>query len=130
MIEKQPTYSGLNQYTPTDTPLLNDVSAIFQSIDNILSTSPGERLFNPEFGSNIEDYLFEPLDEDTAMRIENEVIRAIGRWEPRILLVNNLTVATPIPGENRFSLRIVFRLRAIDNQDFEYNINLNRNIES
>ena len=45
-----------------DLVVSRDASAIKQAIVNLLLTNKGEKLFNPEYGSDIRAYLFEPLD--------------------------------------------------------------------
>ena len=45
-----------------DVVVSRDASAIKQAIQNLLLTNKGERLMNPEYGSDIRRYLFEPLD--------------------------------------------------------------------
>ena len=40
-----------------------DAAAVKQSVKNIVRTRKGEKPFNPEFGSNIGDFLFELADE-------------------------------------------------------------------
>ena len=57
-----------------------------QSIAVILRTRPGERLLMPEFGCNLEHYLFEPNTLATLRLIQEEVKRTLMRWEPRIRL--------------------------------------------
>jgi phage baseplate assembly protein W len=128
MKDHQPTYSSLNQYDTTKTGVIADLSAIYQSFENIIETSPGERLFNPMFGSFIEEYLFDPLDGDTALRVENEIIRAVGRWEKRIVILNNLTTAIPNYTTNSYDIKIAFRVKGIENQVFDYNASLVRRV--
>jgi phage baseplate assembly protein W len=57
---------------------------IEEAIRLILGTSPGERPMRPEFGCRIHDYVFGLADGTTANEISAEVKRALGRWEPRI----------------------------------------------
>ena len=57
-----------------------------ESICIILRTKPGERVLLPEFGCGLDRYLFEPNSIGTLRLIQEEVKRALGRWEPRILL--------------------------------------------
>jgi len=52
----------------------------------ILRTRPGERLLRPEFGCGLDRYLFEPNNTATLRLIQEEVKRALNRWEPRITL--------------------------------------------
>ena len=42
---------------------LKDSSAIARSIRNIVFTQPGEKFFQPDFGSKISESLFEIVDE-------------------------------------------------------------------
>lgn len=64
-----------------------------ESICIILRTRPGERLMRPEFGCGLDRYLFEPASVPTLRLIQEEVKRALVRWEPRIAL-DDVVVAT------------------------------------
>jgi phage baseplate assembly protein W len=57
-----------------------------ESIAIILRTTPGERLMLPDFGCGLDRYLFEPNNTTTLRLIQEEVKRALARWEPRIKL--------------------------------------------
>jgi phage baseplate assembly protein W len=59
-------------------------AAIERSIRTILSTAKGERRMRPLFGCGIHDLVFAPNDPTTAGLIESHVMEALGRWEPRI----------------------------------------------
>ena len=70
-----------------DLVVSRDASAIKQAIINLLLTNKGERLFNPNYGSDIRSYLFEPLDYGTATQIVGNIKHVIGKWEPNASLV-------------------------------------------
>ncbi len=57
-----------------------------ESIAIILRTTPGERLMLPAFGAGLDRYLFEPNNAATLRLIQEEIKRALTRWEPRIRL--------------------------------------------
>ena len=59
-----------------------------ESIAIILRTRPGERVMLPEFGCDLEQFLFEPNTVSTLRLIQEEVQRALTRFEPRIELDN------------------------------------------
>jgi uncharacterized protein len=61
-----------------------DEESIRQSIWMILSTSPGERVMNPNFGCGIHELVFAPNSAGTAGQLAVEVRRALIHWEPRI----------------------------------------------
>ncbi len=61
---------------------------IEQSIRIILSTRPGERVMRPEFGCRAYELLFEPRNVATQALMQQYVIQALTRWEPRIEVIN------------------------------------------
>jgi hypothetical protein len=63
-----------------------DFAAVKNSIVNILSTTPGERRMNPNFGSSLTRYLFEPVNDITANKIGNEIFDSITRYDDRVVL--------------------------------------------
>lgn len=65
-------------------PNLVNIDAIYESINNIISTRIGERPFNRDFGSRIEDYLFRPLSFSVSRLILSELISSITKWEKRV----------------------------------------------
>jgi phage baseplate assembly protein W len=63
-----------------------DHEHIRESILQILGTRLGERFMNPEFGSQLNDLVFEQNDEVLKGLIRHYVIDAIKRWEKRVVI--------------------------------------------
>lgn len=57
---------------------------IRQSVRVILSTEPGERALQPEFGCPLRRFVFQRVDLMTRTRIKDAVSHALLHWEPRI----------------------------------------------
>ena len=91
---------------------LSDSSAIARSIRNIVFTSPGEKFFNPDFGSRISESLFENVDEVSALAIEDEIKSSIINFEPRVNLLN--TNVVPNPDDNEMNVTIEYEIVGID----------------
>ena len=91
---------------------LSDTSAIARSIRNIVFTSPGEKFFNPDFGSRISESLFENVDKVSALAIEDEIRSSIINFEPRVNLLN--TVVVPNPDDNEMNVTIEYEITGID----------------
>ncbi len=70
--------------------------SIAQSIKMILTTTPGERVMRPEYGSRLQELVFQPNDATTAGLAIQYVKEAITRWEPRIRV--EYVDAGPVPG--------------------------------
>ncbi len=65
--------------------LVSDEQDIAESLNILLSTSLGERVMQPRYGCNLNDYLFEPLSSTAMGFIRNLVLNAILYYEPRII---------------------------------------------
>ena len=91
---------------------LRDANAIARSVRNIITTRPGEKLFNPEFGTKITDSLFELLDETTADEIKDEIRFSINNFEPRVRYISS--IVEPKYDENAFNVKIIYQIIGID----------------
>ena len=89
-----------------DLVVSRDASAIKQSIVNLLLTNRGERLFQPEYGSDIRSQLFEPLDYATAANVKRLILYSIQQFEPRIV-VRTLT-CRPNFDDNGFDVEMTY----------------------
>jgi phage baseplate assembly protein W len=61
----------------------------------LLLTTPGERVMLPAFGTNLDKFIFEQNDAQTASAVREEISRAITLWEPRIA-VTDIQVTTTL----------------------------------
>ena len=97
-----------------DLVVSRDASAIKQALTNLLLTNKGERLFNPRYGSNIRNYLFEPLDFGTAAQIRANIVYTINKFEPRV----DLEQLEVIPNfdDNGFEVEMVYTIDGLDIQ--------------
>lgn len=66
-----------------------DAAAVKQAVKNLIMTNYFEKPFQPFFGSNVSARLFELVgfENDEAL-IEEEVIRAVRKYEPRAEILN------------------------------------------
>ena len=60
------------------------IAKINQSLYDIFSTRKGERVLQPEYGSQLHRLLFEMADDVLEDMIKIYVLEAIEQWEPRI----------------------------------------------
>ncbi len=66
--------------------LVSHEEDIKQSLNILLSTTPGERLMHPTFGCSLKNMVFETVNESVITKIKNSIERAILFFEPRISL--------------------------------------------
>ena len=91
---------------------LSDTSAIARSIRNIVFTSPGEKFFNPDFGSRVSESLFENVDNVSALAIKDEIKSSIINFEPRVNLLD--TIVASNPDDNEMNVTIEYEITGID----------------
>lgn len=67
--------------------LLNkDIDRINQSLFMLFETEKGSRLMQPRYGSSIDKYKFEPLDDILIDKLDYAIRQDVSEWEPRIIL--------------------------------------------
>ena len=99
-------------------PLNNDLialryeNAIARSIRNIILTSPGEKFFNEDFGSNVSKLLFDNLDPLTALEIKEQITFSIVNYEPRADLLQ--VDVTPDYDDGEFDVVITYKIVGVD----------------
>jgi len=81
------------------------------NIINLLLTSKGERVFNPEFGSDLKKVVFDPAIEDREIRenIQNIVISSINAFIPEVEVIN--VDITPNPDSNSLTIITSYKFK-------------------
>ena len=69
-----------------NTAMTTGVEDIFGSLHILFSTTLGERVMRPEYGCNLKDYVFDPVNTAMEAYIKKLVEDAIIYFEPRITL--------------------------------------------
>lgn len=67
---------------------------------HLLLTKKGSRYFLPDFGTNLYQYIFEPLDDITLGKIEGEIQDAVEKYIPNLKL--NDVVITRVGDEEQY----------------------------
>ena len=86
-------------------------SAVKGAILSILKTNYNERLFDPEFGSDIRGSLFEQMNPITEQRMRKKIEAAITRHEPRAEVLG-ITVNGQ-EEQNRYEISILFNVASV-----------------
>ena len=116
--------------TPSKSDYLIDrsvnVRAVQNSIDNIFSWIPGERVLDPEFGTGIYALLYEGITSLTEERIVADIKNSIQRCEPRVI---NVMVSNPSSTDdtenNTIRLEIHYQIRGLEDIRFRKTLTVN-----
>ena len=79
-------FGKLTGATVISTATSRDQQHIHESIRQILGTPRGSRFLLPEFGSRLQELLFEVNDAILRGLMRHEVGDVLARWEPRIVV--------------------------------------------
>lgn len=110
--------------TQVDLKTSTDEGAIMNSLRNIFTTNPGEKILDPTFGLSLSRWLFEPLDEFIAQEIGEAIVEGIERFEPRVS-VKNITVNMN-SAQNQYDLTLVLTIPSLNIIDKTYEAILNQ----
>ena len=105
---------------------LVNVNAIKNSIHNIFSWTPGERILNPEFGSNLRKLLYEGITDFNQEQIIAEIRHSVSQWEPRVQIDNIVRLTNVDDKENNtVHLRIIYSIPTLTAEQFYYDYDAN-----
>jgi len=90
-----------------DVAMKYDEQAVIRSIRNLLNTNIYDRLFQPDVGSTLNQLLFEPISSLTATMIQNEIVRTITNYEPRVTITTITVTASPASNQFNVSLSVL-----------------------
>lgn len=95
----------------------NDQRAIKADLMHLLLTRKGQRLYNPDFGTNILEYIFEQNDTLTWGDIKEEVKASVKKYLPK-LNINDISVTQSDKTEYAATIRLDY---SISDNVFEIN---------
>jgi len=75
------------------------------NIVNLLLTHKGERFMQPDFGTNLRRYLFQPNNNQLKGELRSEIIDAITFWLPYVS-IQNLTIENSIENIDQYKINI------------------------
>jgi phage baseplate assembly protein W len=93
---------------PTDIIVSTDYQAISNSLTNLFNTVPGQRFLFPEYGLDLRQFLFSPVNDIVARAISSKITTAIKKYEPRVK-VTNITV-TPQSDNNLYTVLLAINI--------------------
>jgi len=93
--------------------------AIKADLMHLLMTNRGERLYLPDFGTNLRKYIFEQNDFKVHTGIKNEIQEAVNKYIPN-LIIKELTVEKSDSNEHVAVVRVDYTVNddAFSSSDF------------
>jgi phage baseplate assembly protein W len=78
-------------------------------IEQVLLTSPGERVNRPDFGCGLRQMVFAPNSDITASLTQVSVLQALDTWLGNLIVVNDVNVQAE---EEKLEVQVTYTLKA------------------
>jgi phage baseplate assembly protein W len=107
-----PLEKGNTGYFAQSTNVLTQIKSNFK---NLMLTRKGERVMQPDFGTDIHNMVFEQITEETQDNMKLSITNSVERWMP-FLELQNIQINTPADGDvNTVAIKIDYRFRSNPN---------------
>lgn len=119
------TYFGFNPpfFRPGRVmPVQTDERLIKNDLLQLLLTSPGERVFRPDFGTELRRSTFEPIDTFTINNLKESIAQAIKQFEPRVSTSNVVIVRDD--NNNQLNVKVFAALTIDPNRILELDLTI------
>ena len=103
----------------------NPYKEIKSDLTHLLMTPKGSRIRNPEFGSNLLKYIFEPMDDKTLTDVKLEIQETVNNYFPGLTITNLKIDALDDNKASGVNIKIYYK---IDEGDFETIDNIEINL--
>lgn len=87
----------------------DDRSAIKADLMHLILTRKGQRLYNPDFGTDLLRFIFEPNDNLTFGKIKEEITTAVKRYLPN-LQIDDISVTESEDSEHAAVVRLDYTI--------------------
>lgn len=84
-------------------------AAIKADLMHLILTRKGQRLYNPDFGTDLLKYIFEPEDGLTFSNIQDDIKMVVKKYLPR-LQINQILIDQSIESEHAAVVRIDYTI--------------------
>lgn len=90
--------------------MVSDEQDIWESLQVILSTAPGERMMFPKFGCGIRKMVFDTVNATFLTQLKELIRFSILHYEPRIIL-NNVSINGSDANEGLLNIQLDYTIR-------------------
>ena len=90
-----------------------DAAAVKQAVRTLLLCNRFEKPFDPDFGADLRALLFELADGEIDIEIKQKIQRAIGKYEPRVKLLDCIINSQP----DRNSISVTVSIKVITTEE-------------
>lgn len=117
-------FTDVNNSDPQVRPKLVDTEAVGQMVSDFLLTRKGERLFNLNYGLDLDSSLFDLIDPQNALILFSQVTTQLEQNLP-IVKVNPLASSIVAdPDKNTYEINVSYAISGLENDRFSTKVTL------
>lgn len=126
MANVEVVYSDINLSAGLEpSELVFNSDSVNQNIASIFDTPKLSKWHRPQIGSDVNRFLFEPIDDITSDRIKYAMERALEEnFETRVIFT--LIEVIPDPGNDQYYVNVQYRAPMLEAREFTFQFNLSR----
>jgi phage baseplate assembly protein W len=106
--------TGIASGVSNDVKVSFDEEAVRNSLRNIINTKPRQKVLDPDFGTELHKFLFDPVTEVRGDAIGHYLLSKLAQFEPRIK-VREIDVQV-LPDDNSYYINIFYTIPSINKQ--------------
>lgn len=103
------------------------VSLVRNNLRQLLQTVRGERVMLPDYGANLQNYLFEPLDKFTVQNIRDDILHAISKYAPGVSVIKLQVFPSGKVTSDGFQgiyISLLVQVQELDNQEIDVQVEI------
>jgi len=89
---------------------MTEKDKVRSQILHVIATPKGQRIMNPEFGTDLIRYIFEPSDSESWEGVKNEIMTSVHRYVPNVTL-DNIEVVQSEDERGEIYVRVDYSLK-------------------
>lgn len=112
-------FRDINFFSPTKKSEVLDAEAVRQEMAMLFNTRPPERLFDPEYGIALDNFLFDLISQESADQIFFEIIAKVKRYVGSVTIDQGKSEVIPDPDNNRYILNLFFNINGASDGSYQ-----------
>jgi phage baseplate assembly protein W len=117
-------FVDINNTNPQVAPTVVDTVAIGQWVNDFLQTKKGERLFDLDYGLNLDNSLFDLIDTQSALILFSQVTTQLETAIPIVTVNTQASTIIPDTDTNTYAITVAYTVVGVQGNQFSSKVTL------
>lgn len=119
-------FFDMNEDNPQVRPEVINAEAVGQWIRDYTMTRKGERLFNLDYGVELDDYLFDLITDENAVLLFASLTSQLTSYLPMVKVLTNSSVILPDTENNLYAIELAYEIVGFDGNNYSTTVVVGR----